>query len=99
MGYHYFHPALVDDLAVDPFEPEALVYESTPHGGLKLVAIEWVARGPTTNPPGLSSPPSVLGMEMHILVPAVGFCLKHAWIWKHNPPGMFADWNPEVTCP
>jgi hypothetical protein len=38
-------------------------------------------------------------MPMHILVPAVGFWLKHAWIWKHNPAGMFADWNPEVTCP
>jgi hypothetical protein len=38
-------------------------------------------------------------MEMHILVPAVGFYLTHAWIWKRNPSGMFADWNPLVTCP
>lgn len=99
MGYHYFNQALVADNAVDPLEPEVLVYESAPDGGLKLVAVEWVVRGPNTNPPGLATAPSVLGMPMHILVPAVGFWLKHAWIWKHNPSGMFADWNPEVTCP
>jgi hypothetical protein len=99
MGYHYFKQALVADNAVDPLKPEALVYESAPDGGLKLVAVEWVVRGPNTNPPGVPTAPSVLGMPMHILVPAVGFWLKHAWIWKHNPAGMFADWNPEVTCP
>ena len=43
--------------------------------------------------------PTVLGMPMHILNPAVGFYLMHAWIWKPNPAGMFADFNPDVTCP
>ena len=99
MGYHYFNQALVDDLAVDPLAPEVLVYESTPDGERRLVAVEWVVPGPNTNPPGVTDAPRVLGMEMHILVPAVGFWLKHAWIWKHNPAGMFADFNPEVTCP
>lgn len=99
MGYHYFNQALVADNAVHPLEPEVLVYESAPGGGRKLVAVEWVVRGPNTNPPGAATAPSVLGMPMHILVPAVGFWIKHAWIWKHNPAGMFADWNPEVTCP
>jgi hypothetical protein len=98
MGYHYFHPDLMADLAVNALEPEALVYAPAPDGGLKLVAVEWVARGPNTNPPGVTQPPSVLGMEMHILVPAVGFYLMHAWVWRHNPAGMFADWNPNVSC-
>jgi hypothetical protein len=101
MGYHYIHPALMADNAVDPVKPEALVYESTPDGERKLVAVEWIVRGPQSNPPGVSEPPSVLGMEMHILVPPPGpaFYLMHAWIWKHNPAGIMADWNPEVTCP
>jgi hypothetical protein len=99
MGYHYFNAGLMADNAVDPLEPEVLVYESSPSGGLKLVAVEWVVRGPNTNPPGVPTAPSVLGMPMHILVPAVGFWIKHAWIWRNNPAGMFADWNPEVTCP
>jgi len=101
MGYHYINPRLVADNAVDPLEPEALVYESTPDGGRKLVAVEWIVRSAQSNPPGVSEAPSVLGMEMHILVPPPGpaFYLMHAWIWKHNPSGMMADWNPEVTCP
>jgi hypothetical protein len=98
MGYHYFQPQLVADNAVDPLEPEVLVYAPAPDGGLRLAAVEWVVRGPNTNPPGVSSPPSVLGMPMHILVPAVGFYIKHAWVWMNNPAGMFADWNPEVSC-
>jgi hypothetical protein len=99
MGYHYFNQQLVADNAVDALEPEVLVYAPAPDGGLKLVAVEWVVRGPNTNPPGVPTAPSVLGMDMHILVPAVGFWIKHAWIWGHNPAGMFADWNPEVSCP
>jgi hypothetical protein len=98
MGYHYFNKALVDDVAVDPLQPEVLVYAPT-DDGLKLVAVEWVVPGPIwTDPPGVSEPPTVFGMEMHILVPAVGFWIMHAWVWKPNPAGMFADWNPEVSC-
>ena len=100
MGYHYFNKELVDDLAVDPMEPEALVYAPGPNGEFQLAAVEWVVPGPIwTDPPGATSPPSVFGMPMRILVPAVGFYTHHAWIWKHNPSGMMADWNPEVVCP
>jgi hypothetical protein len=104
MGYHYINEELMDDLVADPLEPEALVYAPAPDGGLKLVAVEWIVRGPQSNPPGLHAgapAPSVLGMDMHILVPPPGpaFYLMHAWIWMNNPAGMFADWNPEVTCP
>jgi hypothetical protein len=98
MGYHYFNKELVDDLVVDPLRPEGLVYAPAANGELKLVAVEYVVPGANSNPPGVSEPPSVFGMEMHILVPAVGFYIQHAWIWQHNPDGMFADWNPEVTC-
>lgn len=100
MGYHYFNKELVDDMEVDVLKPEGLVYESRPNGELKLVAVEYVVPGPNSNPAGPSGPPpTVFGMEMHILVPAVGFYIHHAWVWRHNPAGMFADWNPEVTCP
>lgn len=99
MGYHYFNKALIDDLVVDPLEPEGLVYAPGPDGRLQLAAVEYVVPGLASNPPGVSAPPSVLGMEMVILVPAVGFYTLHAWVWRHNPAGMFAHWNPEVVCP
>ena len=98
MGYHYFNAELMADLTTDPLEPEALVYAPGDNGKLKLAAVEWIVRGQNSNPPGVTSPPSVLGMPMHILVPAVGFYLMHAWVWKPNPAGMFADWNPQVSC-
>lgn len=99
MGYHYFNKALIDDLVVDVGHPEGLVYTSGPEGQLKLVAVEYVVPGSGSNPPGVSQPPTVLGMQMHILVPAVGFYIQHVWVWSHNPAGMFVDWNPELTCP
>jgi hypothetical protein len=98
MGYHYFNKELIDDLVIDVLKPEGLVYAPAPDGGLRLVAVEYVVPGPNSNPPGVTDPPSVMGMPMHILVPAVGFYIHHAWIWSHNPSGMFADWNPEVSC-
>jgi hypothetical protein len=99
MGYHYFNAALMADNAVDELEPEVLVYAPSPDG-LELVAVEWVVRSAQSNPPGVSTPPSVLGMPMHILVPPPGpaFYLTHAWIWADNPAGMFADFNPAVSC-
>jgi hypothetical protein len=99
MGYHYFNKQLVDDLVVDPLKPEGLVYESGSNGRLRLVAVEYVVPGANSNPPGVSEPPSVFGMPMVILVPAVGFYTLHAWVWKHNPSGVFAHWNPRVACP
>ena len=99
MGYHYFNADLMSDLTTDLLHPEALVYAPDEDGELQLAAVEWVVRGQNSNPPGVSSPPSVLGMPMHILVPAVGFYLMHAWVWKPNPAGIMADWNPRVGCP
>jgi hypothetical protein len=99
MGYHYFNKELIDDLVVDPLKPEGLVYAPGPDGRLRLAAVEYVVPGANSNPPGVSEPPTVFGMEMIILVPTVGFYTRHAWVWRHNPAGMFAHWNPEVRCP
>jgi hypothetical protein len=98
MGYHYFNAELMADLTTDALLPEALVYAPGENGNLELAAVEWVVRGLNSNPPGTSEQPSVLGMGMHILNPAVGFWLMHAWVWKHNPAGMFEDWNLNVAC-
>ena len=99
MGYHYFNKALIDDLESNPLTPEGLVYAPGANGELKLVAVEYVVPGPASNPAGPAVAPTLFGMDMHILVPQVGFHTLHAWIWSTNPAGMFAHWNPEVTCP
>ena len=98
MGYHYFNKRLIDDNVIDVLRPEGLVYSPGPDGRLRLVAVEYVVPGAFSNPPGVSSAPSVFGREMVILVPTVGFYTLHAWIWSDNPAGLFAHWSPEVSC-
>lgn len=99
MGYHYFNKGLIDDLVVDVEKPEGLVYAPGPEGQLRLVAVEYVVPGAGSNPPGVSEAPTLLGQEMKILVPAVGWYTLHAWVWGHNPAGILSAWSPEVTCP
>ena len=100
MGFHWFHHDKIHDIEVDPLRPEAMVYAPRGEGKLRLAAVEWVV------PKGLweaehgvgAAPPTVLGHEMHILNPALGWYVAHAWVWKFNPSGVFADWNPNVDC-
>ena len=100
MGYHYFNAELINDVSPpDPLRPEAMVYAPGPNGQLQLGAVEWVVPSGPWHAAGNIAPPTVLGHEMHILNPALGWYIHHAWVWKHNPAGMHEDWNPEVTCP
>ena len=100
MGQHYVNFDLVGDPRIDPLKPEALVYEPQANGKYKLVALEWVRVGPETNPA-----PRVLGRSMlHVGsgnrygIEPDGFYERHYWLYKANPDGAFADWNPTVSC-
>lgn len=99
MGYHWFDHDAIQDIDLDPRRPEGLVYEPGPNGQLNLVAVEWIVPASTWHAAGNTEPPSVLGQDMGILNPALGWYILHAWVWKHNPSGMFENWNPEVVCP
>ena len=109
MGVHYLRPDRLD-LTTRPTEPELLLYEPRP-GGMRLVAVEYmvpviVDGRPyfgTTPPPAMPSP-TVLGHTMHGPMAGHGPGMPwhwdfHVWLWRHNPSGMFEDWNPAVTCP
>jgi hypothetical protein len=99
MGYHWFDHDAIRDIGLDPLSPEGLVYEPGPNGQLNLVAVEWIVPVAAWHAAGNTEPPSVLGQEMHILNPALGWYILHAWVWKQNPSGMFEDWNPNAVCP
>ena len=99
MGYHWFDHDAIHDIGLDPTSPEGLVYAPGPDGQLRLVAVEWIVPVEAWHAAGNVDPPSVLGQEMHVLNPALGWYILHAWLWQHNPAGMFEDWNPEVVCP
>lgn len=98
MGYHWFDHDAIEDTVLDPLRPEGLVYEPLPNGKLKLVAVEWIVPAEAWHADH-DEPPTVLGQEMGILNPALGWYILHAWVWKPNPSGMFENWNPDVICP
>lgn len=90
MGFHYELPSRID-LNIDPAEPEVLLYLPNDDGVLELVAVEYAF-------PNVGVVPSLFGQEFHYSATRNRYEL-HAWIWRHNPTGMFEDWNPKINCP
>jgi hypothetical protein len=93
---------LVSDDVVNATTLELLVYEPTKDGRLRLVAAEYVVFQAAWDAHH-SSPPRLYGRDFELVeagnrygLPA--FYELHAWLWKHNPSGMFEDFNPNVTC-
>lgn len=103
MGLHYINPARIGDPSIVATEPEALLYEPAPDGGVRLVGVEWLSIDPDGDVTTDAGRPSVLGVAFDGPMPGhdanmpVHFDL-HAWIWTHNPAGQFAVWNPTVRC-
>jgi hypothetical protein len=103
MGVHYVNGDLVGDGRVQATKPDVLVYEPGRDGRERLVALEYVVFQSDWDATHIR-PPELFGREFE-LVPADNryglppFYELHAWVWKHNPSGTFADWNPRVHCP
>jgi hypothetical protein len=93
----------------DFLNPAVLIYEPTEDGTLELVAIEnlvfvkaWEAaghRGPPTfqgEPYDyMSDNPATELDEAHGFEPHYD---RHVWLFRDNPNGVFAQYNPTVTC-
>jgi hypothetical protein len=94
MGFHYGNVALIDATA-RVVEPELLLYEPEANGQLRLVAVEYII--PYTVRSRSATPPVLFGREFK-QNDAFQLWALHAWVWKDNPSGIFADWNPQVTC-
>jgi hypothetical protein len=103
MGIHYVNGSALGDALLDPAKPEALVYQPLPNGKLRLVALEyivfegaWLKAGNTAAPRLFDQPLKLIPMGNRYGLPP--FYEIHAWIWQHNPAGIFKDWNPNGTC-
>ena len=102
MGIHFVNGDLVGDGEVLADHPEALVYDPTPQG-LRLVALEfivfkdaWRKEHPHGKPQLFGRTFEPVGADNRYGIPP--FFELHVWAWKHNPAGLFEDWNPRVTC-
>ena len=98
MGDHYVRN--IDD-TVSVSDPEAMVYEITPEGATRLVAVEYIVPQEFVEDEvgNVVSLPSLLGQDFHkhSFLPVY---ILHAWVWDQNPDGLHADFNPDVSrCP
>jgi len=94
MGWHYANPAYIDG-EVHVLEPEALIYEPQRSGSLRLVGVEYAV--PFSILPPDAEPPALFGQSFQHNF-GDELWMLHVWAWRENPVGMFATWNPKVSC-
>jgi hypothetical protein len=94
MGYHWLNPALLD-ASFDPLRPEVLVYAPGPRGTLTLGAVEYIVLDVGQPRPSFAGHPFDVGGTP---IPLPHWSL-HVWLYEDNPDGIFAPFNPRVSCP
>ena len=114
MGIHYGHPALLGlvrgapkptgtDAVIDPLRPEVIMYEPQPDGSRRLVGVEFVVYRAAWDAAHPGQPPTLLGIPFDEKFDEDAHGHEdhyelHVWLWRHNPLGLFAPWNPKVSC-
>jgi hypothetical protein len=93
---------LVIDGAIDPLQPEALMYQPATDGSYRLVGVEYLVFAAAWDS-AHAAPPSLFGHTFSLVEAGNRYSLPpfyelHAWIWNENPNGMFFEWNPRITC-
>ncbi|MEA3051223.1 MAG: hypothetical protein QOG72_126 [Sphingomonadales bacterium] len=90
-------------------KPSILIYEPRADGSLELIAVEnlvfekaWKAAGKTGRPTfhgveydHMVDDPATTVDEAHNFEPHYD---RHVWLYRPNANGMFAQYNPTVTC-
>jgi len=93
----------------DFLNPAILIYEPRADGSLELVAVENLVFESAWRAAGHSAPPAFHGRpyermaddpatpidEAHTFEPHFD---RHVWLYRDNPNGVFAPFNPNVTC-
>lgn len=97
------------DATIDPNLPEVLVYEPQMDGSMQLVAAEYLVFQDAWTQAGNQAPPTLAGQPFASMADdpntpadeAHGFTPHHelhVWVHRDNPTGLFAEFNPGVTC-
>jgi hypothetical protein len=93
----------------DFLQPSVLIYEPQADGSMELVAVEnlvfekaWKAAGHKAPPTFhgvaydyMADDPSTAADEAHMFEPHYD---RHVWVHRDNPKGVFAQFNPNVSC-
>lgn len=90
-------------------QPSILIYEPQKDGSLELVAVENLVFISAWEKAGNTAPPTFHGVtwdrmvddpttevdEAHMFEPHYD---RHVWLYRDNPAGIFAQFNPNVSC-
>ncbi|TVR51294.1 MAG: hypothetical protein EA421_15925 [Gemmatimonadales bacterium] len=104
-GIRYVHPERYGTASIDPTRPEILLYFPHPEGRMELAGVEFAVEaelwhrvhganvmpelaGVRYDPPDPQAPDPFLESAYTLSV----------WLWKENPQGMFAPFNPKLDC-
>ena len=90
-AFHFLKDSLVDD-RVDLLTPELLMYEPQADGSMQLIGVDYVVPFAKS-----ATAPILLGVPF-MRNEKLGVWALHIWTLRSNPSGMFAAWNPNVSC-
>ena len=93
----------------DFLKPSILIYEPQADGSLELVAVENLVFEKAWSAAGNAQRPSYQGVAYDHMVDDPGTSVdeahmfephfdRHVWIYRDNPHGVFAQFNPNVSC-
>ena len=91
VGIVYYHPTRLMDGVADVASPDALIYEPRANGKPRLVGVEFAVLNTG------QAAPTLLGQTFQA-EDEFGVYALHAWVWRQNPEGLFAETNPRVSC-
>ena len=104
MGVHYVSGTLLSAGTIDAAHPQALIYEPSKAGGMRLVGVEFIVFADAWLQNNNNTPPVLDGQVFQFVdspnrfnIPA--FFELHVWAWRENPQGAYVDWNNRVACP
>jgi hypothetical protein len=95
VGTVYVNMGRLADGIIDPAVPDALIY--APGGNTEHPALVGVELAIPYTLWTAAQPPQFLGASFQ-REDEFGVYGLHAWVWRTNPKGLFAESNPSVTC-
>lgn len=95
MGYHHVNRALLTR-TLDVTKPQILLYERRPDQSYRFNGVEFIL--PYRLYARDSVAPVLFGQRLH-REDNFKYWYLHVWAWTDNPEGVFANFNPDVSCP
>jgi hypothetical protein len=102
MGVHFLNPARAM-APVDPDHPAILLYAPAADSGYRLLGAEWFQPDADQDLTTHDDRPALLGRPFEGPMPGHDDAMPvhydlHVWLYQSNPAGVFASWNPAVSC-